>query len=126
MVMKNPQRIARVLAVILTGTTSAAFAQDVAKPGAAASGAFGAAAAVTETELRVITGRDDLGAMVASANQRNTVANNSVTGTSTTGSVRIDGNAFQNLQGLAVINANSGNNVAINSAMNVVVNLAPR
>ena len=29
-----------------------------------------------------------------------------------------------NLQGLAVISANSGNNVAINSAMNVTINLA--
>ena len=49
-----------------------------------------------------------------------------VTGTSTTGNVQIVGNAFQNLQGLAVINANSGNNVAINAALNVTVNLAPR
>ena len=84
------------------------------------------AGALAEADLGKVTGRENLGAMVASAAQRNTVANNSVVGTSMTGNVQIDGNAFQNLQGLAVISANSGNNVAINSAMNVVVNLAPR
>lgn len=88
--------------------------------------AFDTRVAITETDLEKVAGREDTGAMVASANQRNTVANNSVVGTSTTGNVQITGNAFQNLQGLAVISANSGNNVAINAAMNVVVNLAPR
>ena len=84
------------------------------------------AAPIGEDDLGKVAGREDTGAMIASATQRNTVANNSVTGTSTTGNVRIDGNAFQNLQGLAVISANSGNNVAMNSAMNVTVNIAPR
>ncbi len=87
--------------------------------------AFDSAGAVDDQALGTITGRENLGQMIANANQRNTVANNSVTGNSVTGSVAIDGNAFQNLQGLAVINANSGNNVAINSAMNVTINLAP-
>lgn len=90
----------------------------------AAGKAFGGA--VDEADLGAVTGREDTGTMIASATQRNTVQNNSVTGTSTTGSVTIDGNAFQNLQGLAVISANSGNNVAMNAAMNVTVNLAPR
>ena len=83
-----------------------------------------AATAVTDGDLGKAAGREDTGAMIASATQRNTVANNSVTGNSVTGNVEIDGNAFQNLQGLAVISANSGNNVAINSAMNVTINLA--
>lgn len=83
-----------------------------------------AAAAVSDGDLEKVAGREDTGAMIASATQRNTVANNSVTGDSVTGNVEIDGNAFQNLQGLAVISANSGNNVAINSAMNVTINLA--
>jgi hypothetical protein len=82
------------------------------------------ATAVTDGDLGKAAGREDTGAMIASATQRNTVANNSVTGNSVTGTVEIDGNAFQNLQGLAVISANSGNNVAINSAMNVTINLA--
>ena len=61
--------------------------------------------------------------MIAAADQRNVVANNSVSGNSVTGDVVIDGNAFQNVQGLAVISANTGNNVAINSAMNVTINM---
>jgi hypothetical protein len=83
-----------------------------------------AAAPVPDGDLGKATGREDTGTMIASATQRNTVANNSVIGNSVTGDVQIDGNAFQNLQGLAVISANSGNNVAINSAMNVTINLA--
>lgn len=86
---------------------------------------FAAAAALAETDLGDIAGREDRGTQVAAADQRNTVSNNSVTGNSVTGSVTIDGQAFSNLSGLAVISANSGNNVAINSAMNVVINLAP-
>lgn len=80
---------------------------------------------VSEDALGKVTGRENMGAQIAQANQRNTVSNNSVVGTSVTGNIVIDGNAFQNLQGLAVINANSGNNVAINSAMNVTINLQP-
>ena len=86
--------------------------------------AFGGSTSLGEGDLQSIAGREDVGAMIATANQRNTVSNNSVTGASTTGNVQIDGNAFQNLQGLAVISANSGNNVAINSAMNVTISLS--
>ncbi|MBI0477241.1 hypothetical protein D9601_17980 [Sphingomonas sp. MA1305] len=81
---------------------------------------------LTERDLGAIAGREDRGTQIAAADQRNTVANNSVTGNSVTGSVTIDGQAFSNLSGLAVISANSGNNVAINSAMNVVINLGPQ
>jgi len=87
---------------------------------------FAGNTALAEADLGGIAGREDRGAQIAAADQRNTVSNNSVTGTSVTGSVTIDGQAFSNLSGLAVISANSGNNVAINSAMNVVINLAPQ
>lgn len=106
-----------------------ALAQERVAPATAAAAAiapasrdapFGAAP-VDDASLSRETGREDIGTMAASATQRNTVANNSVIGTSSTGSIAIDGNAFQNLQGLAVISANSGNNVAINSAMNVTI-----
>lgn len=106
----------------ISPTVEAGIVQSVSAP---ASQAF-SIAAVDDSALRQVTGREDTGTMIASSTQRNTVSNNSVTGNSVTGSVQIDGNAFQNLQGLAVINANSGNNVAINSSMNVTVNLAPR
>ena len=81
---------------------------------------------LADTDLRTVTGREDRGTQIAAADQRNTVSNNSVTGNSVTGSVTIDGQAFSNLSGLAVISANSGNNVAINSAMNVVITLGPQ
>jgi hypothetical protein len=87
--------------------------------------AFDAGPAVDESTLGKVTGREDIATLIAQANQRNTVSNNSVNGNSVTGAIAIDGNAFQNLQGLAVISANSGNNVAINSAMNVTINMAP-
>lgn len=131
-IMNNPQSIALAAAIAITGTASAAVAQQApvrplaSSPASSVADAAFATSAIAETDLGGVTGREDTGAMIASATQRNTVSNNSVIGTSTTGNVRIDGNAFQNLQGLAVISANSGNNVAMNSAMNVTVNLAPR
>lgn len=70
------------------------------------------------------TAREDV-SLAATADQAATVSNNSVSGTSTTGAVTIDGNAFQNAQGLTLINANSGNNVAINSSLNVVISFTP-
>jgi hypothetical protein len=113
-------------------TTAPALAQDHATPADTATAttgpdaAFGNSAALADTDLGTVTGREDRGTQIAAADQRNTVSNNSVTGNSVTGSVTIDGQAFSNLSGLAVISANSGNNVAINSAMNVVINLGPQ
>ncbi|WP_210359430.1 hypothetical protein [Sphingomonas beigongshangi] len=88
--------------------------------------AFADGAVLGDADLGTVAGREDRGTQIAAADQRNTVSNNSVTGNSVTGSVTIDGHAFSNLSGLAVISANSGNNVAINSAMNVVINLGPQ
>lgn len=93
---------------------------------AASSPVFPDGRALAEADLGAIAGREDHGTQIAAADQRNTISNNSVTGNSVTGSVTIDGQAFSNLSGLAIISANSGNNVAINSAMNVVINLAPQ
>ncbi len=86
---------------------------------------FDPASAVPEAALKAASGKADL-AQTSIANQENSVAHNSVVGNSITGAVAISGNAFQNLNGLAVINANSGNNVAINSALNVNVSILPR
>ena len=87
---------------------------------AGAQTAFGADDAIDESALGKIAGREDL-SLHAQANQTSVVSNNSVSGNSVTGAVQIDGQAFQNLQGLSVINANSGNNVSINAAMNVTI-----
>lgn len=103
--------------------TGLIIACAMATPAAAQDQAFGTAAPIDETALAAVAGREDRGAQIAAADQRNTVQNNSVTGTSQTGAITLDGNAFQNFQGLAVISANSGNNVAINAAMNVTINM---
>lgn len=109
------------LAIGLAATPVMAQDQEP-QPGAA----FTQGMALSEADLGAIAGREDRGTLIAQADQRNTVQNNSVVGNSVTGTVTIDGQAFSNLSGLAVISANSGNNVAINSAMNVVINLAPQ
>lgn len=128
--MVQVKRIAATIAAAVALQAGAAHAQSIATahPSEQAAAAHDqdafANAAVTDDVLGKVAGREDTAKLIANANQQNTVANNSVTGNSVTGEVAIDGNAFQNLQGLAVISANSGNNVAINSAMNVTINLA--
>ncbi len=120
----------RLIALAICCTGAPAAAQEVIAGAGLESGsanhAFAGAPAIADGALAQVAGREDSGTQIAIANQRNTVSGNSVVGRSVTGNVAIDGNAFQNLQGLAVISANSGNNVAINSAMNVTINLAPR
>ena len=79
-------------------------------------------AAVDETTLGSVTGRADLNQLAQSQHVAS-VKDSSVNGNSETGAITIDGNAFQNLSGLAILNANSGNNVAINASMNVNIAL---
>ena len=81
--------------------------------------------AIAETDLATATAREDI-AQIATAQQTARVSNNSVNGTSRTGEVAIDGQAFQNFSGLGIVNANSGNNVGINAAINVNVTITPR
>lgn len=90
---------------------------------ATAQDAFGEDRRVEEGVLGEVAGRANVNA-IAQADQNNEVSGNSVSGHSVTGAVQIDGNAFQNLSGLSVVNANTGNNVAINAAMNVNISLS--
>jgi hypothetical protein len=92
--------------------------------GAEAGELFGTSSAISDTSLGEIAGGADIGQYIFSSNT-STVANNSVNGTSVTGTISIDGQAFQNLNGLAVVNANTGNNVSINASMNVNVSTHP-
>ena len=101
----------------------AALLAGAAASPATAQEAFATSEKVSETMLGSVAGRANIGAL-AQANQNNEVTHNSVGENSVTGAVQIDGNAFQNLSGLAVISANSGNNVAINAAMNVNISLS--
>ena len=85
---------------------------------------FPDAAPIAADTLRQTSGREDLN-QISQASQAATVSGSSVNGTSTTGAITIDGNAYQNLSGLSVLNANTGNNVAINAAMNVNISIIP-
>lgn len=82
------------------------------------------ASPVADSELSKIVGKADL-AQTVRANNTATLTNNQVNGNSITGGISIDGQALSNLNGLAIISANTGNNVAINSSLNVNVTVRP-
>lgn len=84
----------------------------------------GTANPVDIATLDKIHGRADLN-QIAQSDHVAAVSDSSVSGNSVTGAVAIDGNAFQNLSGLSIVNANTGNNVAINASMNVNIALLP-
>jgi hypothetical protein len=48
-----------------------------------------------------------------------------VNGNSVTGTISFDDQALQNMSGLALVNANTGNNVSMNSSMMVNIAVAP-
>jgi len=84
-----------------------------------------ATAPVRDAELGAVTGREGISQITAS-DQTSVVSHNTITGQSVTGAVTFDNQAFQNLNGMAVINANTGNNVSINSAFMVNIVIGPR
>ena len=85
---------------------------------------FAEASAISGADLGAITGRADT-AMLIRAENSATVANNNVIGDSTTGSISFDPQSFQNLNGLSLLSANTGNNVSINSSLNLNVAIHP-
>ena len=54
-----------------------------------------------------------------------TVEGNTINGNFTTGTVNLSNGALDNFNGLALFSINTGNNVAINSAMTVNVSIQP-
>jgi hypothetical protein len=112
------------MSIALLMMTAAVAASPAPGSDAAAVSAFGAAARVDSGSLERATAREDL-SQVAVSEQTSRVSNNTISGPSVTGPVTIDGNAFQNLQGLAIINANAGNNVSINASLTVNLNFSP-
>ena len=80
--------------------------------------------AVTESTLQRVAGREDTN-QLSQAELAAGVSNNSVGDNAITGNAQIDGNAFQNMSGLSILNVNTGNNVAINAAMNVNISITP-
>lgn len=97
-------------------------APSLAQEPAAPAPVFGTALA--DGTLGSIAGRKD-SAQLATATQSAGVARNSVGDNVRTGDAKIGDNAFQNLSGLSILTVNTGNNVAINSAMNVNIALHP-
>lgn len=103
----------RLAILILALTATPAIAQE---------GPFAGKSVVEDEALRAIAGREDR-AQVATTDQVAGVSRNTVGDNSRTGEARIADNAFQNMQGLSILNVNTGNNVAINAAMNVNISL---
>lgn len=106
-----------------------ALAQDQASvtstsPTAAAS-PFGSIKPVDNADLSAVTGRSDL-AQVVNAQNKGVVSGNTISGPSQTGTIQFDSSSFQNLNGLSLLSANTGNNVAINSSLNVNVSISNR
>jgi hypothetical protein len=100
------------------GFAGGAFAQSVEEL------PFQAAQSVSSDRLASIAGEADI-AGVITANNSSNVSGNAVIGHSVTGTISFDNSAFQNLNGLSVLSANTGNNVAINASLNVNVALRP-
>ncbi|MEP0189471.1 MAG: hypothetical protein ABJP70_02660 [Erythrobacter sp.] len=83
---------------------------------------FASAEPIEETKLAKIAGREDVNQVIQS-DQQNNVGSNSVGDNSETGTITLRDNAFANLNGFTILNANTGNNVAINSSIQVNVAL---
>ena len=96
---------------------------DAAEPYAAGTqDALFSAGAVDDATLRTVAGREDT-TQVALNEQAAGVSRSSVGDNAVTGEARVDGNAFQNMSGLSILNVNTGNNVAINAAMTVNISI---
>lgn len=120
-----PRTITIAAAAALIAGHLPAAAQGIAPSGQPESVAAPfAAPKLAESDLQAIAGREDT-TQVATNDQLAGVSQNSVGDNVVTGEVRIDGNAFQNMSGLSILNINTGNNVAINAAMNVNISITP-
>ncbi len=112
-------------ASLLTAFPATAIAQAApatlsVQAGAAQAAPFGGAVPVDNAVLGTVTGQSDLSQVIRAQNT-STVSGNSVNGHSETGTISFDSNSFQNLNGLSLLSANTGNNVSINSSLNVNV-----
>lgn len=74
---------------------------------------------LNEEELSQVTGLQESGAMLALSRNHAVVSDNEVGDNTTTGDVSVSDNAFGNVSGFSMVNMNTGNNSAINAAMNI-------
>lgn len=113
------------LTALLLPMAAAAQEQTARASGDAQATPFGAVQPIADTRLAAVTGRDDL-AQVVSAQNKGVVTGNTVSGHSQTGTIQFDASSFRNLNGLSLLSANTGNNVSINSSLNVNVAISSR
>ncbi len=111
--------LARIGALAVVAVASPAMAED-AQP--AKKAVFAEAAPIAEEKLAKIAGREDI-SQLNNADQKNSVEGNSVGDGSQTGTISIRDNAFRDMNGLTILNANTGNNVAINASIQVNIEL---
>ena len=105
---------------VVAGAQTAAAATSAPEPASPSASPFGGAAPVGNAALGAVTGQSDLSQVIRAQNT-STVSGNSVNGHSETGTISFDPTSFQNLNGLSLLSANTGNNVSINSSLNVNV-----
>ena len=79
--------------------------------------------ALDEGELAAVTGREQSALMLANAENTGIVADNEIGDNSITGAVNISDNAFSNTSGISMLNVNTGNASAINSSLNVNIQI---
>jgi len=130
-IMKGIVIAAVAAAVAATGVgTARAAPPPTQAPASEASGTptnpltFAGAKQVDDVQLGRITGMSNLAQVVSAQNSSN-VSNNQINGNSQTGAIGFDASSFQNMNGLSVLSANTGNNVSINSSLNVNISLHP-
>ena len=111
-----PLRLVIAATILLAATPVAAQSRKDADPFAVA--------VLDDKALGTVAGREDMRG-VAIADQQASVSRNSVGDNVRTGDAKISDNAFQNMSGLTILNVNTGNNVAMNSAMNVTIAVQP-
>lgn len=85
---------------------------------------FEAAREVDDEELSKLRAREDL-VQIANSEQVASVSDSSVSGDVDTGASTFS-DSFQNVSGLTVVNANTGNNVAINGSIVVNISITPQ
>lgn len=98
-------------------------ASALPKPGFRTETPFAGSSVVDDTTLEAAKGMADIKVIEQTVNARNTatVSGNIINGDPTTGTISFDGSSFGSFNGMALVTANTGNNVSINSAMNVNV-----
>lgn len=109
------------LGLVLLASATVASAEDAVPVG---NGPFGSIPAIADREIAQVAGQADLTQVAESTNVAS-VTNNRVIGNTATGTIAFDGQAFQNVNGLLVVNANTGLNAAMNASMQVNVAYAP-